>query len=203
MEPHYKFNSLPPPFLRAHTLTNPVSLHLQSQVMFVVRRIKATNSHSNLDPIEAFFSRYPSFNYHPSDDWRQLGPFNALAAHCGWSRDYRKIQLKHFKQRWTQVVESEFSDSSLTHYQSVCSDLDISPIPETVEGCKDELREVFVNIVDLMQYRKDRQMGLPGKKPTKFRTLAKLKNYSASTEKYYPRMEAKAQMLRELLKELL
>jgi hypothetical protein len=62
------------------------------------------------------------------------------------------------------------------------------------------LKDVFVNIVDLMQYRTDRQRARGVIKPRKFRTLKRLKEYSNKTGKYYNKEEAKAGMLRELLK---
>ena len=160
----------------------------------------STDSEHN--PIEEFFARYRSFKYRPSSDWRQLGPFNALAKQCKWSDERRKKEFKRFKRTWTQVVESEFSGSSLSHYQSLCRDLDIKRIPDTVSECKVQLKEVFVNIVDLMQYRTDHQKGRFALKPPKFRTLEQLKEYSDQEGKYYSKEHAKAEMLRELLKVL-
>jgi hypothetical protein len=100
-------------------------------------------------------------------------------------------------------VECEFSGSSISHYQSVCEDLDVTPIPQNVEECKAVLRRSFVNIVDLMQYRADRKGRRVATKPRKFRTLNELKQYSRSSGKYYAKEEAKAEMLRELLRVLL
>ena len=99
-------------------------------------------------------------------------------------------------------MESEFSGSSTSHYQSVCEDLDITPIPETVDECKAALRGIFVNIVDLMQYRTDRKRGRDIRKPRKFRTLKQLKDYSHEAGKFYNKEEAKADLLRELLRVL-
>lgn len=154
------------------------------------------------DPIKAYFTQYPSFKYRPSADWRQLSAFHGLAKHCRWSEKRREKQFRLFTRTWTQAVETEFGGSSISHYQSLCSDLDISPIPDTVGECKTELREVFVNIVDLMQYRKDRQMGRKTRKPRKFTTLEQLSEYSHNSrpKKLYDKNEAKAEMLRELLK---
>ena len=158
---------------------------------------------SDDDAIAQYFARFPSFNYRPSLDWRQLGPFDALAKRLKWEDEDKKKEFKKFKRTWTTVVESEFSGSSLPHYQSVCRDLDISPIPDNVTECKAQLKEVFVNIVDLMQYRTDRQKGRGASKPRKFQSLAQLRKYSEQSEKYYPKKEAKAEMLRELLKVLI
>jgi hypothetical protein len=157
---------------------------------------------SEEDPIEAYFAKFPSFSYRPSTDWRQLALFNSLANHCGWSKTHRKDEFNLFKETWTQVVESEFSGSSITHYQILCKDLDIDPVPDSVAGCKTVLREVFVNIVDLVQYRKDCQQGKIASKPQKFRSLKKLSQYTCDEGKYYPKENAKAEMLRELLKKV-
>jgi hypothetical protein len=158
---------------------------------------------SDDDPIAQYFARFPSFNYQPSLDWRQLGPFNALAKRLKWNDEHRKKEFKKFKRTWTTVVESEFSGSSLSHYQSVCRDLDISPIPDNVTECKAQLKDVFVNIVDLMQYRTDRRhQGRGARKPRKFESLEQLRKYSEQEGKYYNKQEAKAEMLRELLKVL-
>jgi hypothetical protein len=159
-------------------------------------------SDSEEDPIEAFFARFPSFSYEPSPDWRQLDPFNHLAKHFRWSKNRRNSEYDRLKSTWTEVVESEFSGSSISHYQSLCKDLDIDPIPDSVTECKTALREVFVNIVDLVQYRKDRQQRRGASKPRTFRTLGQLKQYASNTGKYYNKENAKAEMLRELLKEL-
>ena len=161
----------------------------------------STDSEHN--PIEEFFARYRSFKYRPSSDWRQLGPFNALAKQCKWSDERRKKEFKRFKRTWTKVVESEFSGSSLSHYQSLCRDLDIKPIPDSVSECKVQLKEVFVNIVDLMQYRTDLQKRKFTRKPRKFQTLEQLREYSDQEGKYYSKTDAKAEMLRELLKVLI
>jgi len=171
------------------------------------RFIALTSKYSEMsdfsdDPIAEYFARFSSFKYRPSLDWRQLGPFNALAKHLKWTDEHRKKEFKRFKRTWTTVVESEFTGSSLSHYQRVCQDLDIAPIPGDVAECKAQLKEVFVNIVDLMQYRTDRQKGRLARKPRKFGSLEELSAYSQGSQKYYNREEAKAEMLRELLKVL-
>lgn len=162
---------------------------------------KSWSSEGN--PIDAFFERYPSFNYQgPIRDWRQIVRFNALAASCGWTQDQRNNEFQKLKRAWTQVVESEFSGSSISHYQTLCGDLDISPVPGTIPECKNALKGVYVNIVDLVQYRTDRQLGLGGMRPTKFESLEELRDYSDEEKKYYPKQNAKAEMLQVLLREL-
>jgi len=155
------------------------------------------------DPIAEYFERYPTFNFRPSQtDWRQIGAFNALAQHQRWSQARRKSEFDEFKSFWIVIVETEFEDSSLEHYQNLCQDLSISPIPESITACKNALRAVYVNIVDLMQYRKDRAAGRRADLPPLFGSLEELSEYSDNEKKWYPRETAKAEMLRELLKVL-
>jgi hypothetical protein len=65
--------------------------------------ILGMNMDSEDNPIEDFFARYRTFKYRPSSNWRQLGPFNALAKHCKWSDERRKEEFKRFKRTWTEV----------------------------------------------------------------------------------------------------
>ena len=153
-----------------------------------------------MDPIDKYFSRFRDFQYKPSRDWRQLGPFNALAKHRHWDVNKKKKEFRRLQQAWTEAVESEFGGSTIDHYQSLCEDLEIDPIPETVTECKSELRAVFVNIVDLMQYRRN---GRRGRKPELFGTVEELRIYSVAHKKFYSKENAKAEMLRELLKVLI
>ena len=152
-----------------------------------------------MDQIDEFFARFPEFHYSPTEEWRQLAPFNALARQQNWNKKKRNQEFRRLKRAWQEVVESEFAGSSIFHYQSLCEDLEIDPIPNTVSECKRELRTIFVNIVDLMQYRRD---GRTGRKPRRFNDVENLKEYSLSHGKYYPKESAKAEMLRELLKVL-
>jgi len=160
-------------------------------------RTLQTSKIESMDPIDEFFARFSTFHYLPTKEWRQLAPFNDLADQEQWSKEKRKQEFRRLQRAWRKAVESEFEGSSISHYRSLCEDLEIDPIPSTVGACKQELRTVFVNIVDLMQYRRDRRRG---RKPERFDNLEQLKQYSSDHGKYYPKESAKAEMLRELLK---
>jgi hypothetical protein len=152
-----------------------------------------------MDSIDQYFARFRRFRYTRTADWRQLHPFNALARQQRWTEERRDIEFRLLQEAWTGVVESEFEGSSLDHYKRVCEDLNIDPIPESITKCKKKLRKVFVNIVDLMQYRLN---GRRGEKPRRFKSLRGLKEYSFNCNKYYSKERAKAEMLRELLTQL-
>jgi hypothetical protein len=155
--------------------------------------------HDQMDAINEYFAEFPEFRYHPTADWRQLRPFNKLARQQGWSDDEREIEFRRLQEAWTGVVEFEFRGSKLEHYQSLCEDLEIDPLPESISKCRGELKVVFVNIVDLMQYRRN---GKKGSKPERFPDLKGLKKYSLERKKYYPLDSAKAEVLQVLLKVL-
>jgi hypothetical protein len=156
------------------------------------------------DPIDEYFAQYPDFRYDPqaSADWRQNENFNRLATASRWDQDRRKIEFDALKRTWTTLVEDEYAGTSLDHYQRLCEDLDIDPIPETVNQCKQKLRTKYVNIIDLTTYRRDVAMGLDAAKPQTFGSLNELKEYSKAQKKWYPVETAKAEMLRELLRVL-
>jgi hypothetical protein len=154
------------------------------------------------DPIDEYFAQYPDFNYRPSHDWRQIGPFNALVKFKSWDQNRRKLEWEELKTKWTTVIEEEYFDSTLPHYQSLCEDLGIEPIPVTVNECKRQLARVYVNIVDLTQYRRDRQSGGMPQPPRLHRNRAELAEYSRAEKKYYPLENATSEMLRVLLHDL-
>jgi hypothetical protein len=156
------------------------------------------------DAIALYFAQYSDdFKFIPgTTDWRQMGAFNSLAGQMKWSNNRRRDEFEQFKQTWCDVAESEFGDSTLPHYQSLCEDLRISPIPNSVTSCKSALSAVFVNIVDLVQYRKNKRARRGATPVTLFDSLSDLQNYSEGSKKWYPKQTAKAEMLRELLKVL-
>ena len=152
-----------------------------------------------MGPIENYFHRFRPIPRQRKDDWRQLGRFKALARREQWSDDERTEEWGNLQQAWTEVVEPEFEGSSIHHYQQLCDDLEIYPIPETVAECKHELKAVFVNIVDLVHYRK---CGRKGPKAKRFAQLKLLRKYSREEKKCYPKESAKAEMLKVLLRVL-
>jgi len=154
------------------------------------------------DPVGSYFARFPSFTYIPNHDWRQLRAFYDLADHFTWSHRQKHTERLKLRALWIQAAELEFSGSSLQDYQDLCHELQIYPVPGSLEECKDRLTGVYVNIVDLVQYRRDKRMGVldGGEGPWRFESLGGLREYSVEERKVWPWHEAKSEMLRELLK---
>jgi len=149
---------------------------------------------------EYFIENFPEWDYKPSPhDWRQLGEFNKLAKQFSWPQDRRTTQLEKLKACWQLAMEEEFAGDTLDHFQTLCQDLGISPIPDTVNKCRTALSGVFVNIVDLVQYRRDKRAGGNPKPVTLFHTREELVEYTRSTGRFYPTENARAAMLRVLL----
>ena len=152
------------------------------------------------DPFAEYFGKYPSFNYIPEPDWRQKVPFNALAEELDWSQEFRTREYEKFKDIWRQAVDGEFAETDLERYQNLCGQLGVLPIPESIKECKRRLYFVHVNIVDLMQYRRDVTLGLKPEPLKVFRTVEELKEYTKREKKFCPVDTAKAKLLRPLLK---
>jgi|SRR5579862_972384 len=154
------------------------------------------------DPISKFYEDYPDFKYIYShnDDWRQIRAFHALAQSQRWSRQDRAVEFRRYQATWAALMEQEFSETDLADYQTLCRHLDITPIPDSKNECKRRLKEVNVNIVDLVQYRRDKRAGRYAEKPIIFESEEDLKEYSEKEDKIYPLESARSDMLRVLLK---
>jgi len=159
-------------------------------------------SESMADPIIAnFLSQYPgyTYNYSRNDDWRQVKAFNAMAYILEWSQERRQREYQNFKDTWVEVAEQEFEGDSLEHFTSLCEDLKIDP-GQSIRACKEKLRAVNVNLVDLIQYRKEKRAGSNPPPVRIFDSAEELMEYSEKEKKTLPAEAARAGMLRVLLK---
>lgn len=156
------------------------------------------------DPIAEFFSRFPNsgFTFTPSrnDDWRQRRAFNAFANYMEWKQEERDRLYREFQDCWMYVFQNEVGTSKLEHYQNVCKDLGMDPIPNSIGGCRELLRSVYVNIVDLTQYRIDLKEGRNPAPILQFDSEDDLKMYSKKEDKLYPSDLAKGELLKDLLR---
>jgi len=153
------------------------------------------------DPIARYFDAFSLFNFVREDDWRQRTQFNALATQRQWDQARREREYRQLKRAWTELVEEEFGgEKTLENYQALCEELGIDPPPDTIRGCKEELKKVHVNIIDLMQARWNIRMGRPAGHVPTFDTAAEAKAYAAQENKYYPIEGARGEVLRALLR---
>lgn len=152
------------------------------------------------DPFTEYFAQYPSYPYVPERDWRQVNAFNGLAMQLNWSQECRDLEYENFKGIWPRAIEGEFAEPTLEHYQNLCEQLRGPPIPQSIKECKKKLYFVNVNLVDLMQYRRDIMLGYEPEPLRFFDTVEELQDYSRNTNKFCPVDVAKAKLLRPLLK---
>jgi len=160
------------------------------------------------DPISKFFNDYPAknfpdypkFTFTQDPDWRQQGPFESLHMHLGWDQSQRDEALVEFElARWDFVVELFSHEKSLPNYQELCEDLEIYPVPEGVNQCKIELKKLHVNLVDVIQYRWDRQEGRGTRRVEKFRSRDLAKQAAEEDGKFVSADIGKIGVLRHLL----
>jgi hypothetical protein len=153
------------------------------------------------DPIYAYFAQYPYFDFKPShSDWRQIDCFNALAQFEDWSQSHRSAEFSKLQDTWPTFVEAEFYGDTLPYYQKLCNELRIHPVPDTIPECKEKLSTVHVNIIDLVTFRVETRYGLEATPPKLFGSVQELKEYTKKEKKWYPTRNAKAEILKVLLR---
>ncbi|KAJ3997377.1 hypothetical protein F5050DRAFT_1435198 [Lentinula boryana] len=149
------------------------------------------------NPIQAFFEHYGLFDYNPARE--TMAQFWELCDLYNWDgeSDERKEALAEIRGAIAQQFNAFYgSDAeSLNGWHSLYQALQIADIPDTVQGCKDMIETIHVNICDLVDHKED--------VPKKHRTEAELAEYSRRTGKIYPRENAYAGgLLRFLLRQI-
>jgi hypothetical protein len=160
------------------------------------------------DPMSEYFAEFDGqrhFYYEPwrTNDWRKKDNFNALAQAMGWDprAPRRNAEYRRVQEIWIGVVEAEFAGNSLTDYQQLCQELSFDPIPDSIPECKKMLSKVWVNVIDLVQYRRDERAGRLTEPVEVFYTFEKFEKYTKDADKWYPSGSANGEMLKVLLKQ--
>jgi hypothetical protein len=170
---------------------------------------------SSTSPLEAFFAHYDAdYNRHMS----AAEQYQSLGARRGWDRDDWSDARRLFNDAIAREFNSLYGEdvNRLDNWQSLCEEVHIDPVPNTIGQCKavrhalrlrtvqeltcamQAIKGVYVNIVDLVDSR------TRGKRVDTFHTLAELSEYSQETRKIFPRNQASAgNLLKYLLREIL
>ncbi|KAJ4287017.1 hypothetical protein N0V90_012898 [Kalmusia sp. IMI 367209] len=159
------------------------------------RRQKAQQ---DLDAISKFFSRYPSFAY---DEGRGVAEeFYRMCDFFAWDRDdeERKEAREAFKDamviRFNGLYGTDVAD--LKNWHRLCIAVCIEPLPATISECKERIKDIHVNLVDLVD--------TPGRNVELFTCLDELSEYTIETGKFFPKESAYAGgVLRFLLREIM
>ncbi|KAJ3746104.1 hypothetical protein DFH05DRAFT_1483715 [Lentinula detonsa] len=149
------------------------------------------------NPIQAFFERYGSFDYDPAGE--TMPQFWKLCDLYNWDRDSdeREEALTEIRDAIAQQFNAFYGSDveSLNGWHNLYRALQIADIPDTVQGCKDMIETIHVNICDLVDHKED--------VPQKHSTEDELAEYSRRTGKIYPRENAYAGgLLRFLLRQI-
>ncbi|KAF9728576.1 hypothetical protein PMIN01_13404 [Paraphaeosphaeria minitans] len=159
------------------------------------RRIR---TQQDLDAIAKFFLRYPSFAY---DEKRGVAEeFYRMSDFFAWDRDdeEREEARQAFKDamviRFNSLYGTDVTD--LENWHKLCIAVCIEPLPATISESKRKIKDIHVNLVDLVD--------TSGRNVELFTCLDELREYTIKTGKFFPKESAYAGgILKFLLREIL
>ncbi|KAK0515346.1 hypothetical protein JMJ35_002725 [Cladonia borealis] len=143
---------------------------------------------------EKYLDRFPGFQ---GDPRRPLNEeFARLASFKQW-----RIGSKVYKREHTKFLRAELDlhlgvieqCRKLEDWQVLCQELRVSPIPASITQCKKALHKVHVNIIDLIDSRRQ------GTQVKIFATTQKLVSYTRATGNIFPKTKAKENVLLKVL----
>jgi hypothetical protein len=91
------------------------------------------------DHIDSFFAEYSTFEYDPSAPvWTE---FNRMCNVFGW--DAEDYEMREARRNFKSAIVQQFNGlygtniDDLNAWQELCHILDIEPVPESLEGCRE------------------------------------------------------------------
>ncbi|QBZ65656.1 hypothetical protein PoMZ_12619 [Pyricularia oryzae] len=155
-------------------------------------------------PLDEFFLSFEDFAYNPSDP--PAKSFARLEKHRGWAAD-GSASRKAWK-KYQTALASELDmwygpTDDLTAWHTLCRAIGIKPLPESCTQCKKAVSKKHVNIVDLIDWSRNR--GTSETPVQTFPSVAQLQAYTIKTRKIFSKEKAKAgaQGKKAVLKHLL
>ncbi|KAG9311185.1 hypothetical protein JVU11DRAFT_8258 [Chiua virens] len=133
-----------------------MSLYL-IRVIFQKKRAAAGRryhgSTSNESPLNEFFTKYyPNFQYDPTESASH--EFYRLCDEFGWDRDDvdRADAHEEFKDALVKQFNEVYGtdEDDLGDWQNLCLILQIDPAPDDLDGCREVVSKMHVNLVDLV-----------------------------------------------------
>ncbi|KAK7177635.1 hypothetical protein PSPO01_16314, partial [Paraphaeosphaeria sporulosa] len=144
------------------------------------------SAQQDLDAISKFFSRYPSFAY--DEEQGVAEEFYRMCDFFAWDRDdeEREEARQAFKDamviRFNSLYGTDVAD--LGNWHKLCIAVCIEPLPATISECKARIKDVHVNLVDLVD--------TSGRNVELFTCLDELSEYTIETGKFFPKESAYA-----------
>ncbi|KIJ63549.1 hypothetical protein HYDPIDRAFT_112992 [Hydnomerulius pinastri MD-312] len=154
-------------------------------------------SFSETTPLRAFFAKYPSFAYDTSNSSSK--EYYRLCEELHWDREDvdRFLAYEEFKNALVKQFNMIYGtdESSLHAWRNICEAINISPVPEGLNACRQAVRDSHVNLVDLIDSK------VNGGAVERFSSEIALGEYTKRTGKYFPYGNAHAGgLLRSLLR---
>ncbi|OAL46897.1 hypothetical protein IQ07DRAFT_614109 [Pyrenochaeta sp. DS3sAY3a] len=149
------------------------------------------------DAISNFFAQYPSFAYDEENGVAE--EFYRMCDFFDWDRDdeERREAREEFKDalviRFNSLYGTDVND--LENWHKLCVAVCIEPLPATILECKKEMKDIHVNLVDLVD--------TSGRDVELFTCLDDLREYTKESGKFFPKESAYAGgVLKFLLREI-
>ncbi|EOA85862.1 uncharacterized protein SETTUDRAFT_111081 [Exserohilum turcica Et28A] len=141
---------------------------------------------------------YPNFPYDPKRDVAE--EFYRMCDFFAWDKDdvEREEARRGFKDAMVIQFNSLYGTdvANIENWHKLCIALYIEPLPETIHDCKEKIKTIHVNLVDLVDTSRD---GVE-----LFASLEELSEYTIESGKYFPKESAYAGgVLKFLLREIL
>ncbi|KAG8696296.1 hypothetical protein FRC11_000827, partial [Ceratobasidium sp. 423] len=145
--------------------------------------------------LEAFFAKYPGFEYDPTKPC--MDEFKRLKKWAGWERGSEEFEEAH--KGMNEALTEQFNalygkdPNDVVALRNLCSVLELAEIPTERSACKKLIKSLFINIVDLVD------QPVTNVRVGYFRTEQKLARYTREHERFYSLQAAKAGGLLKLL----
>ncbi|KAF2796379.1 hypothetical protein K505DRAFT_300303 [Melanomma pulvis-pyrius CBS 109.77] len=133
----------------------------------------------------SYWARFAGFVPDPTANL--ISEFERLSIHQGWSR-----KTKASRRRFAEACEAEFDHhfvvgaSKLQTWQALCVEVGVGPVPASITQCKKALNRVLVNLVNLIDHRRN-----PAVKLLIFQSFREFQNYTMAG-RIFPKRLAKA-----------
>ncbi|KAG1728065.1 uncharacterized protein EDB91DRAFT_1350209 [Suillus paluster] len=134
-------------------------------------------------PLDQFFAKYPQFEYDSSESASL--EFYRMCDEFDWDRDdeEREEASRYFKDAIVHQFNHIYGTDAdnLTSWHTLCQIVQVSPVPDTLESCREAVKATYVNIVDLID------TGVTEGAVTVFVSEVELSEYTKRTGKIFPR----------------
>ncbi|CAE6387535.1 unnamed protein product [Rhizoctonia solani] len=147
--------------------------------------------------IEAFFAKYPGFEYDPTkpcmDEFKRLNQWARWKKKSNEFEEARKGMNEALTEQFNAIYGKDPGD--IVAWRNLCSVLDLAEIPTEISACKRLIKSLYINIVDLVD------QPVTNVRVGYFRTEQELASYTREKEKFYSLQAAKAGgLLKRLLR---